>query len=154
MLDDNTKVEVESIGRGAVGYQPISNPSIKRIWHKPGVKKRISLEELREVVTAPGGYALFTKHLLIKDPEVCEELDLPFEDNLSLSETEIEELLKGNPAKLKSTMPNLHRETQERIAEKAAEMKIDNMSKLQIIKEHSGIDVYKTMQDKETNQSE
>jgi hypothetical protein len=150
MLDDNKKVAVESIGRGAVGFQPISNPLIRRIWHKPGIVKMIPLEEIREVFTSPGGEILFTRHLLIKDPEVRKELDLPMDEEKTLTDKDLSDLLKGNPAKLKEAMPKLYKVTQERIAEKAIEMEIDNVTKLETIKEHTGIDVYKLIQEKKS----
>jgi hypothetical protein len=146
VLDEKMKVEVENIGRGAAGYQCVSNPLIQRVWHKPGIKKFVTLEELREAVASPGGYLLFTRNLLIKDLDVRIELDLPTDKTKMVTETDLENLLKGNPAKLKEIMPQLYKETQKRIAEKAAEMKIDNLTKLEIIKEFSGVDVYKMMQ--------
>lgn len=149
MLDEKMKVEVESIGRGAVGYQCVSNPLIHRVWHKPGIKKMILLEELRDAVSAPGGNLLFTRHLLIKDEEVKAELDLPIEGKKAMSDKELDELLKGNPAKLKEIMPTLYKETQKRIADKAIEMKLDNLTKVSIIKDNTGIDVYKLIQQKE-----
>jgi len=149
MLDEKMKVEVESIGRGAVGYQCVSNPLVQRVWHKPGIKKMITLEELRDAVSAPGGNLLFTRHLLIKDEEVRAELDLPIDKDKMMSDKELEDLLKGNPTKLKDTMPNLYKETQRRIADKAVQMKLDNLTKVSIIKEHTGIDVYKLIQQSE-----
>jgi len=146
MLEPNTKVEVESIGRGSVGYQPMTNPMIKRKWSKPGVKKMIPLEEIKEVMSTSGGEVLFKNHLLIKDIEVRRELDLPIEEARMMGEKELEDLLKGNPAKMKSVLPDLSKESQKRLAQKAAEMKVDNMNKLQMIKEYSGIDVYKLME--------
>lgn len=144
-MDDTQKVVVESIARGGVGYQPESNRGIKRIWSKPGVKKQIPIEEIREVLGMPGGHALFTRYLLIHDQEVAKELELINEDHKAISEAELADLLKGNPAKLKEALPKLYQEQKERLAEKAVEMKIDNMAKLSMLKKASGIDVFKLM---------
>lgn len=154
MLEDTEKVEVESIGRGSVGYQPATNPLIKRRWERPGIKKKVPLGEIREVLSTAGGEKLFRDHLLIKDIKVREELDLPITEAKMIGEKELEELLKGNPSKLKSMISEMSKETQIRMAEKAAEMKIDNVSKLQLIKKHSGIDVYKLMEAQEEKEKE
>lgn len=137
------KVVVESIGRGAVGYQPESNRGVTRTWAKAGVKKSIPVEEIREILGMPGGFALFTRYLLIHDDELRKELELIEDDHIVMKDKELEDLLKGNPAKLKETLPKLYKQTAERLAEKAVEMKIDNMTKLSMIKEASGIDVFK-----------
>ncbi len=150
MLDDSVKVQVESIGRGSVGYQPDTNPMIRRRWNKPGIVKTVPLGEIREVITSPGGEILFRDHLLIRDIEIRKELDLPVEEEAIVGEKELGDLLSGNPAKLKSRLPELGAENQKRLAHKAAEMKLDNMSKLQFIKEITGIDVYRLMEEKES----
>ena len=150
MIDRDKRIEVESIGVGSVGYQPDHNPLIRRRWDKPGVKKMVPFEEIQEVMSSTGGYNLFRYHLLIKDPEVRKELDLPIDDKFEMyAEKDIEALLKGTSVKIKETLPDLPRSIQERVAQKAMEMDIDSVPKLKAIKEITGIDVYKMIEDKE-----
>jgi hypothetical protein len=139
------KVIVENISRSAVGYQPESNRGVTRTWAKAGVKKSIPVEEVKEILGMPGGYTLFTRYLLIHDDELRRELELIEDDYIVMNDAELEKLLTGNPAKLKEALPKLYKETAERLAEKAVEMKVNNMTTLSMIKEASGIDVFKLM---------
>ena len=146
MIDENMKVEVESVGIGSVGYQPAHNPLIRRRWDKPGVKKKIAFGEIQEVMSTTGGYNLFLNHLLIKDIEVRKELDLPVDEESMYSDADLGKLLTGTLAKLKEALPNLSPDLQQRIAEKALETKLESVPKLKVIKEITGIDVYAKMQ--------
>lgn len=148
MIDEKTRVEVESIGVGSVGYQPEHNPLIRRKWDKPGVKKKIPFEEIQEVMSSTGGYNLFRYHLLIKDPEVREALDLPVEAADLMSDKDLEDLLNGSLPNLKKKIDSLSKELQKRLAEKAVEMNIDSVPKIKLIKDVTGIDVYKMLEQK------
>jgi len=149
MIDEKQRIQVESIGVGSVGYQPEHNPLIRRVWERPGQKKMIPFEEIQEVMSSTGGYNLFRHHLLIKDIEVRKELDLPVEEHDLYSDKDLETILKSTLPKLKETLPKLSKSLQERIAEKAAEMKIDSVPKIKAIQEITGIDVYKMLEEKE-----
>ena len=146
VLDENTIIEVESIGVGSVGYQPDYNPLIKRRWDKPGIKKKIKLGELQEVISTTAGYNLFLHHLLIKDVDVRAYLDLPIDESLMYSDTDLEKLLNGPLPKMKQVIETLPIESKKRLAEKAADMRIDSVPKIKLIKEHTDIDVYKLIE--------
>ena len=147
-LEDNAKIQVESIGRGSVSY-PIEGTNIERIWAGPGIVKKINFGELRDAFYASGGYLLFTNHLLIRNEQARQELELPPIEESILTEKEIEALLKGNPTKLKETMPKLAPEIAQRVAEKAIEMKIDNTGKMEVIQQYTNVDIYKLMKKRE-----
>ncbi len=146
MIDEKTKVVVESIGVGSVGYQPDHNPLIKRRWDRPGIKKSVPFGEIQEVMSSTGGEILFTYHLLIKDPEVRAELDLPMEEQYLYSDADLEVLIKGPLPKLKEILPTLPKESQQRLAEKAATIGIESVPKITAIKEVTGLDVYKMVE--------
>ncbi len=146
VLDENTLVEVESVGVGSVGYQPDYNPLIRRRWDKPGVKKKVKLGELQEVISSTAGYNLFLHHLLIKDVEVRKYLDLPIEEGLLYSDADLDKLLKKTVTELKEALETLPDEFKRRLAEKAAATKIDSVPKIKAIKDATGIDVYKLIE--------
>jgi len=147
MIDEKAKVEVESVGRGSVSYQLDTDRRVKRRWDRPGIVKMIPLDEIREAMSSHGGEILFREHLYVKDNKFRLELDLPVDDDNDLmGDAEIKEMLTGNPNKLKDSLPKLSHEIKQRVAEVAAEMRINNMNKLQFIKEETGIDVYKRIE--------
>ena len=146
--DVKTMVEVENVGNGSVSYRLPQNPLIKRKWSKPGAKKKIDLEEIREIISTLGGENLFAENLLIKDIEARKELELPVEEELILDEKAMGGLIKGPLNKLSEVLPQLSETQQKRMAHKAIEMNIDNMSKADILREHTGVNVSRAIQEK------
>jgi hypothetical protein len=149
MIDEKTRIDVENVGRGSVSYRPETNPALRRRWEKPGIIKKIPFGEIQEMLTTTGGRNLFTGMLLIKDLKAREELDLSVAEEALTTDADLGKLLVGNPTKLKETMPKLHPELQKRLAEKAVEVKLDNITKINIIKEQTGIDVYQLIKNAE-----
>jgi len=79
-LKDNLMVDVKNNSTGSVSYYSEFS-RMQRKWDKPDSTKKVSLEELRELVSSSGGYELIENFLLIKDIDVREELGLPVNKN-------------------------------------------------------------------------
>lgn len=146
MIDEKQLVEVESVGAGSISYRAPSNPHIKRKWPRPGAKKKIPFEEIQEMFGSLGGEVLFTNFLLIKDTAVREALELPVDEVHLMDNNELTSLLKGNPAKLRENIGKLSDIQKERLVDIAIQKGVSNISHIEILKEHTGRDVYKEIQ--------
>lgn len=152
-LQDNTMVEVINNSTGSVSfYSEYSRMSRK--WDKPGSKKKVSLEELRELVSNSGGYELLENFLLIKDMDVREELGLPVNKEYMLDEKEIKTLLKKSVDVLTETLENTSDSIKEKIAQTAIDTKLSDLDKLEVIQEHSGIDALSAIKEKKDEEKE
>jgi hypothetical protein len=152
-LQDNMMVEVFNNSTGSVSYYS-ELARMHRKWDKPDSKKKISLEELRELVSASGGYELLENHLLIKDVDVREELGLPVDKAYMLDEKDIKALLKKSVDVLSDTLENTSSSIKEKIAQIAIDTKLGDLDKLEVIQEHSGIDVLSAIKEKKEEEKE
>jgi hypothetical protein len=152
-LKDNMMVEVINNSTGSVSYYSELS-RMQRKWDKPDSKKKISLEELRELVSASGGYELLENFLLIKDMDVREELGLPVNKEYMLDEKEIKALLKKSVDVLETTLENTSEAIREKIAQAAIDTKLSDLDKLEVIKEHSGVDVLFAIQEKKEEEKQ
>jgi hypothetical protein len=152
-LQDNMMVEVINNSTGSVSYfSELSR--IHRKWDKPESKKKVSLEELRELVSASGGYELLENFLLIKDIDVREELGLPVNKEYMLDDKEIKALLKKSVDTIEATLENTSESIREKIAQAAIDTKLSDLEKLDVIKEHSGVDVLFAIQEKKEDEKQ
>jgi hypothetical protein len=152
-LKDNMVVEVINNSTGSVSYYSELS-RIHRKWDKPESKKKISLEELRELVSASGGYELLENFLLIKDMDVREELGLPVNKEYMLDDKEIKALLKKSVDTIETTLENTSESIKEKIAQAAIDTKLSDLDKLEVIKEHSGVDVLFAIQEKKEEEKQ
>jgi hypothetical protein len=152
-LKDNMMVEVINNSTGSVSYfSELSR--IHRKWDKPDSKKKVSLEELRELVSASGGYELLENFLLIKDMDVREELGLPVNKEYMLDDKEIKALLKKSVDTIETTLENTSDSIREKIAQAAIDTKLSDLDKLEVIQEHSGVDVLFAVQEKKEEEKQ
>jgi hypothetical protein len=152
-LKDNMVVEVINNSTGSVSYYSELS-RIHRKWDKPESKKKISLEELRELVSASGGYELLENFLLIKDIDVREDLGLPVNKEYMLDDKEIKSLLKKSVDTIETTLENTSESIKEKIAQAAIDTKLSDLDKLEVIKEHSGVDVLFAIQEKKEEEKQ
>jgi hypothetical protein len=152
-LKDNMMVEVTNNSTGSVSYYS-EFARMHRKWDKPSTKKKIALEELRELVSSSGGYELLENYLLIKDMDVREELGLPVNKEYLLDEKEIKALLKKSVDALETTLENTSEAIKEKIAQAAIDTKLSDLDKLEVIKEHSGVDVLFAIQEKKEEEKQ
>jgi hypothetical protein len=152
-LKDNLMVEVTNNSTGSVSYYS-ELARMHRKWDKPNTTKKISLEELRELVSASGGYELLENFLLIKDMDVREELGLPVNKEYMLDEKEIKAVLKKSVDVLQNTLENTSESIKEKIAQTAIDSKLSDLDKLEVIQEHTGIDVLSAIKEKKEDEKE
>jgi hypothetical protein len=152
-LQDNMMVEVINNSTGSVSYYSELS-RMHRKWDKPESKKKISLEELRELVSASGGYELLENFLLIKDIDVREELGLPVNKEYMLDDKEIKALLKKSVDTIETTLENTSEAIRDKIAQAAIDTKLSDLDKLEVIQEHSGVDVLSAIKEKKEEEKE
>lgn len=152
-LKDNMMVEVVNNSTGSVSYYSELS-RMNRKWDKPNTKKKISLEELRELVSASGGYELLENFLLIKDIDVREELGLPVDKTYMLDEKEIKAVLKKSVDVLVDTLENTSESIKEKIAQTAIDTKLSDLDKLEAIQEHTGVDVLFAIKEKKEEEKQ
>jgi hypothetical protein len=152
-LNDDMKVEVINNSTGSVSYYSEFSRMIRK-WDKPNTTKKISLEELRELVSASGGYELLENFLLIKDMDVREELGLPVNKEHLLDDKEIKSVLKKSVDVLENTLENTSDSIKDKIAQTAIDTKLSDLDKLEVIKEYSGVDVLTAIQEKKEEEKQ
>jgi pyruvate-formate lyase-activating enzyme len=152
-LKDNMMVEVINNSTGSVSYYSEFSRTVRK-WDKPSTIKKISLEELRELVGSSGGYELLENFLLIKDMDVREELGLPVNKEYMLGEKEIKALLKKSVDVLENTLENTSESIKDKIAQIAIETKVSDLDKLEVIKDHTGVDVLFAIQEKKEEEKQ
>lgn len=152
-LKDDMKVEVTNNSTGSVSYYSEFSRMVRK-WDKPNTTKKISLEELRELVSASGGFELLENFLLIKDMDVREELGLPVNKEYMLDDKEIKAVLKKSVDVIENTLENTSDSIKEKIAQTAIDTKLGDLDKLEVIKEHSGVDVLTAIQEKKEEEKQ
>lgn len=152
-LNDKTIVEVFNNGTGSVSYYSELARTTRK-WDKPDTKKKISLDELRELVSSSGGYELLENFLLIKDMDVREDLGLPVEKSFMLDEKEIKSVLKKSVDVLEETLENTSSSIKDKIAQVAIDTKLSDLDKLEVIQEHTGVDVLSAIKEKKEEEKE
>jgi hypothetical protein len=152
-LQDNLMVEVTNNSTGSVSYYSEFSRTLRK-WDKPNSTKKISLEELRELVGSSGGYELLENFLLIKNMDVREDLGLPVNKEYMLDEKEIKAVLKKSVDVLENTLENTSDSIKEKIAQSAIDTKLSDLDKLEVIKEYSGVDVLTVIQEKKEEEKQ
>jgi hypothetical protein len=152
-LKDNLMVEVTNNSTGSVSYYS-ELTRMARKWDKPNTTKKVSLEELRELVSSSGGYELLENFLLIKDMDVREELGLPVNKEYMLDEKEIKAVLKKSVEVLENTLENTSESIKDKIAQTAIDTKLSDLDKLEVIQEHTGVDVLFAIKEKKEEEKQ
>jgi hypothetical protein len=152
-INDKTVVEVFNNSTGSVSYYSELARTTRK-WDKPDTKKKIALEELRELVSTSGGYELLENFLLIKDMDVREDLGLPIEKEFMLDDKDIKALLKKPLTAIEDTLENTSDSIKDKIAQIAIETKLNDLEKLDVIKEYTGVNVLSAIQEKREDEKE
>lgn len=74
-INKNKRIQVINRSGGALGYH-IPTLGVYRRWTKPGDHLNISIHELLELKTVPGGLTILRNHLLIEDEQALKILFL------------------------------------------------------------------------------
>lgn len=138
-LTRNTEVEVFNDGYGVVGY---STDRVRKDFPKDSMK-RITLEELEDVMNTLGGRQLFEQgQLLVKDEKVREYFDLAPLGTYNLDKERIKQLLESKDlAKLEEVLKYCSNEVLDKIVREAIEIRINSIPQAGLIRSYSGVDV-------------
>lgn len=151
-LTDATIVEVFNNTTGAVAFN--TDIKGKRKWDKPDSVKKVTLGELKDLINSRGGERLLLECLLIKDIDIREELSLPIEAEHLLDRNDVEQLLKGDADQIGDILEKTNSGVKEKVASVAIEQKITDTDKMEVIQEHTGVDVYSAIKEKKEEEKE
>lgn len=118
------------------------NTGIKYIWNRINDSRELTLDQLKEILNAPGGRTIIENKLVIEDPEAVKALEMDVEPEYFYSEEDIKALLEtGTIEQLEDALNFAPEGTKELIAETAVKIKIENRDKIALITEKTGRDI-------------
>lgn len=151
-LTDQTIVDVINNSTGAVGL--MIDERTTKVWALPNENKRLKLSELKQAIDLAGGFTIINDYLLIRDPEIRLELDLPISEEYLMGSKEIAELLTKTPSEIDHVLCDANENIKEKIAKEAIDQKLGDLDKIEIIEKHSGIKVLSAIQEKKEDDKE
>lgn len=145
---ENKRIEVTSTVDATV-VMNVPELLIRRVWPRKGAKLSIKFSELSEAIYNPGVENLFRSGALyIEDMDIKIALGLEPEgaekpqNIIVLTPAQQTRYLKVAPIhELKTALEKLSTDQVRELAYTAIEIKITDMAKADLLKEHSGIDV-------------
>lgn len=142
MLEKDTLIKVTNRGNGRVGYQIPDSNGLRRLWHARETKE-IPMEELRKVMWTAGGSYILKNSLIIRNEEAIKELfSTEPEPEYYYTEEEIKQLLlTGTKDQLLDCLDFAPDGVIEVVKNLAVAMKLNDMSKREIIFEKTGFNV-------------
>lgn len=146
------KVLVENMSKATVTLI-FNNANFKRNLKGEGAKVYVPFEVLYEGLSEPGVQIMFDKGVLrINDKKDRVDLGLEFEDEVvvanSMSSSEMLAIIKeNNPIKIKETLEGLAENQRIKFAQVAIENDIYSSGLAKFIKDYTGIDLLKAMQE-------
>lgn len=148
------KVLVKNMINGTVVFV-VENANFKRSFKGEGAKAYIPFEILFEGLSQEGAMFLFTDGILAIDNKQDRiDLGLEFEDepsqldHISMDSAKMLEIMKANnPVTIKETLEQLSTEQRKKFAQVAVENKIYTASLAKFIKDYTGIDLMKCIQE-------
>lgn len=144
-LSGTTMVEVYNEFGGVVTY---STEKTNRIFNT-GAMRKVSLEELREVIVQDGHSAIFEEgYLVIKDNRVRDDLGLsPFGD-YDLNEDDLKKLYStGDELELEGFLQFCSEANLEKAVRVAVELPLKDLNRANLIYAYSGINVLDLIQE-------
>lgn len=144
-IDKNKRVKVINRSGGALGYH-IPSMRITRRWNQPGDYLNISIEELLELKTVPGGVAVLEDCLLIEDKTALSVLfpDQEIEPEYEYGLEEVSTLLyESGIDQFLDALDYAPKGVLELLKEKAVAKLPDTVEKIKSMNEKFGIDLNK-----------
>lgn len=141
MISKDTMFKVTNRNNGSTGYA-VPDLNINRRF-AAGETKEISMDELRKLSYQPGGRYILENYLIVHDKAAVEELLTEgVEPEYFYTEADIKELLsRGTLDQLLDCLDYAPKGTIELVKHMAVEMKINDISKRDAIKNKTGFDV-------------
>lgn len=141
MLDNNQIVKVTNRNHGYTGYVIPELNNLNRNF-APGETKEISIDELRKLSWTPGGSALINNYLIIHNEEAINELVPNAEPEYLYDRDDVIRLLNhGSLDELKDALDFAPDGVVSLIKDVAVDIKVNDVSKREAIKEMTGFDV-------------
>lgn len=131
------------------------NTGIRYIWNRINDSRELTLDQLKEMLNAPGGRSIIENKLIVHDPAAVEALELDVEPEYYYSEKDIEALLTdGTVEQLDDALNFAPNGTKELIAETAVKIKLENRDKIALITKKTGKDINDQIKVEEESQKE
>ena len=149
MIKDTDKVVIKNRFNGMVAYS-IPDMKVRRSFAPGEVKKRITVEEIRNLDALPGGRELLQDYLLIIEPEeLIQELFPNHEPEYKYTEKDIIKLLKeGSINEFKDCMDFAPAGVIELIKSYAVSLPVQDNQKRDYIYEKTGLNVTRAIENK------
>lgn len=145
MIQDNTLIKVTNRDTGVVGYS-IPDLGITR-QYQPRETKKVTFEELRKLTYVPGGQFTLNNLLIVHDPEALAELCPNVEPEYFYDEEAIKKLLlEGSINQLKDCLDFAPDGVIELVKDLAVKMRLNDLSKREIITKATGFNVSRAIQ--------
>lgn len=144
-ITDKTIVKVFNNSTGSVGY---TVDNVTRKFDKPNASRDVEFKELQNLFNVAGGRELFSEDiLLIKDNTIREELSLHPMDKYILDEEGIVNLFDSSDDELEDVLQNCTDLILEKITQVAIKLPLNELSKVNLIKNYSGLDIYSVIEE-------
>lgn len=142
MLDKKTLIKVTNRSNGRVSYSIPDSNGLRRLFHSKETKE-IPMEELRKVMWSTGGAYILKNTLIIENKEAVQELfSTEPEPEYYYTEDEIKQLLlTGTNDQLLDCLDFAPEGVVNVLKNLAVTMKLNDMSKREIIFEKTGFNV-------------
>lgn len=151
-ITDKTLVKVFNNSTGSAGY---TVDNITRKFDKPNSYREIEFKEILNLFNTAGGRELFSEDiLLIKDNTIREELSLHPMDKYVLDEEGIKNLFNGSDDELEDVLQNCTDLILEKITQVAIELPLNELSKVNLIKNYTGLDIYSVIEESKVDKKE
>jgi hypothetical protein len=145
MISNDTIIKVRNRKNGSTGYS-VADLGIRRHF-SPGETKEVTMEEMRKLSYAPGGRYVIENCLMIMNEEAIEELLHGVEPEYFYTEKEVKELLeKGSLNQLLDCLDYAPDGVISLVKSIAVDIKLNDMSKREAIKDKLGFDVSKAIE--------
>ena len=142
---ENKKIRVYNRSNSTVFYKD-EETNKTRVW-EPVIRgnesyKDLPFDEIERMLNNRGGRVLFEEYLLIKDKDICDELELECPEEYFYDTKKIIEILeKGSDFDLVKMIKNSPEGIKDSIKQIAIEIQLDSSRKRKIIKDQLGFDV-------------
>lgn len=146
MLDKETLVKITNRDNGSVGYY-IPEMNVRRSFES-GETKEISMQELRQLSWTPGGDVLLKEYFILNNEDAVNELiSGGVEPEYYYTEEDIKKLLlTGSLDELKDCLDFAPEGTINLLKKLAVDLKINDLSKREAIKQATNFDVNKAIE--------
>ena len=145
MISKDTILKVTNRNNGSTGYT-VADLGIHRHF-SPNESKEITMDELRKLSYVPGGRYIIENCLIIHNEEAVREILTDVEPEYFYTEKEIEQLLKtGSLDQLLDCLDYAPEGVISLVKNMAVDMKLNDVSKRDAIKDKTGFDVSKAIE--------